>query len=416
MANYRNNGRKSSGNAVLGVVATILAVAFMFGAGVLGWFTHKWVKGEEAPVETPTQQGGMVTPGDDTENKKPEEDKKPDTGNTGTGSEQHDASESHGIKLMAAKLPIELYEEYGIAPASVESAYTITAKIEPENATVRDVDWTVYFKDGSSTWATGKTVTDYVTIKPGQEASCVVTCAQAFGEPIMVKVASHADSSIFATKQFDYVKRLPERIQLAFHTSDEPKSNIGKVYIGNDLSMNSSSKLDFMSDDIFKDQVGTVTGTATITSVYVKILMSPLVQKINEKMPTLTGKISDDIKVNQDDSYLLPNPTVSSFGCVPWIAFFKKDNEVLDFNKLKSLTEKEKSLLQSIVIDAANECNTSSAYNILTFSATVKNTYKEQLIEERTDNIFVTHQYVDYSPLAVNITDLQFEDSGNLVF
>ncbi len=413
MANYRNNGRKSGGNAVLGVVATILAVAFMFGAGVLGWFTHKWVKGEEAPVEPPTQQGGMVTPGDDNENKEPEEDKKPDTGNTGdqggtggtgntgTGSEQHDASESHGIKLMAAKLPIELYEEYGISPASVESAYTITAKIEPENATVRDVDWTVYFKDGSSTWATGKTVTDYVTIKPGQEASCVVTCAEAFGEPIMVKVASHADSSIFATKQFDYVKRISYNY---LSITDGENSNLMYGYV---FGENNKVKLGKFNEKNFG--TGTIQGNVTIsnatwtlkdTTFCTKLSESNVVEQVNELL-------GDDIVDYNTDNYVVSDPTKPGSMAIPWTAFFKTTNST----RIEEIGTKAINLLKSALSNVISTLNYwEFGFNI---HCTLTNTYNEQTIEQREGTITCGSKHDN---LNVGISDFQFEDSGNLVF
>ena len=91
-----------------------------------------------------------------------------------------------------------------------ENIRRITATILPENATNKNVDWSIEWVNPSSTWATGEVVTDYATITPISEGALVadLECLQAFGEQVKVSVTSRANSEKFATCTFDYAKRL----------------------------------------------------------------------------------------------------------------------------------------------------------------------------------------------------------------
>ena len=98
---------------------------------------------------------------------------------------------SHGIKLAAVKLASSEYEAYGVS-AQAETAYTLTATITPADAANKAVDWTIAFKNASSEWATGKTVTEYATVTPSADGAltAVVENVAAFGEQIVVKATS----------------------------------------------------------------------------------------------------------------------------------------------------------------------------------------------------------------------------------
>ena len=119
--------------------------------------------------------------------------------------------ESHGsgVSLMSTKIAPADYAEYGVSPLA-ETAYTLTATVEPDNATYKVVDWSVEFNDVSSAWATGKTVTDYVTVTPTSDGALTATveCLQAFGEQIYVVVASRDYADVTAKCTVDYKKRV----------------------------------------------------------------------------------------------------------------------------------------------------------------------------------------------------------------
>lgn len=120
-------------------------------------------------------------------------------------------SESHGMQLTATKLSLSEYAENGVS-ALAETAYTLTATITPSDATNKKVDWSIAFKNGSSTWASGKSVTDYVTITPSADGAltAVVECKQAFGEQIKVQVTSRDNTYAQAEVTVDYVKRITD--------------------------------------------------------------------------------------------------------------------------------------------------------------------------------------------------------------
>ena len=115
---------------------------------------------------------------------------------------------SAGAGLTVTKICAENYAAEGIAE-NVDSAYTLTATVN-ENAFNKRVKWSVAWKDAESEWATGKTVTDYVTITPSEEGSltATATCLKDFGEQIIITVASKVDESVNATCTVDYAQKV----------------------------------------------------------------------------------------------------------------------------------------------------------------------------------------------------------------
>ncbi len=101
---------------------------------------------------------------------------------------------SEHVKLLAVTL------------ADKKISRLLTATIMPENYNGnRALDWTIAFKDPSSAWASGKTVTDYVTVTPTEDGALTaeVSYVQAFGEQIIVTVSLRADSTKNATCTVD---------------------------------------------------------------------------------------------------------------------------------------------------------------------------------------------------------------------
>ena len=98
---------------------------------------------------------------------------------------------------------------------------TITATVEPDNeAENTGVDWTATWKNAESVWASGKSVSDYVTLTPGGEdyaASKSVTLEnlQPFAEQIVVKATARDDPGITATCTADYAQK-PVNFSLSF--------------------------------------------------------------------------------------------------------------------------------------------------------------------------------------------------------
>lgn len=120
-----------------------------------------------------------------------------------------ESSGANGISLLSEIIPLSEYEEHGISPLA-EKAFTLTAVILPEDAGNKLVDWTESFANASSSWASGKDVTDYVTVTPASDGALTasVECLQAFGEQIIITVTSRENSEVSACKPCDYVQTL----------------------------------------------------------------------------------------------------------------------------------------------------------------------------------------------------------------
>ena len=115
----------------------------------------------------------------------------------------------HGVSLMSAKIAPAAYAANGVS-ALADTAYTLTASVEPNYAGEKTFDWSIKFEDGSSSWANGKSVTDYVTVTPASDGAdtATVECRQAFGERILVTCTSRDYTGLSATCTVDYAQRI----------------------------------------------------------------------------------------------------------------------------------------------------------------------------------------------------------------
>ncbi len=87
---------------------------------------------------------------------------------------------------------------------------TLTVKVTPDNAADKRVDYTVAWKNASSTWARNKNATDYVTITPQSDGSTISTlkCLHEFGEQVIITAISRQNPQIKATCQVDFQRRI----------------------------------------------------------------------------------------------------------------------------------------------------------------------------------------------------------------
>ena len=136
-----------------------------------------------------------------------------------TGSEQGglvlSEQEEKGIALMSSVMPAAEYGKNGIAE-QVESVVTLTATVQPDNtAENTGVNWDIKWKNVSSSWVTGKSVTDYVTATPNGEGSAeskTVTLAnlQPFGEQIIVTATARDNPEVTASCTLDYAQKVTD--------------------------------------------------------------------------------------------------------------------------------------------------------------------------------------------------------------
>ncbi len=207
--------RKSTKNAIVAVIAIVLALAIVIACGVgSSWFTNSdiatwfnsWGKGEQieqsAEGKQPVDEGSMVI---------------------------GESQPGGAIALTSMNIPVEKYAEYGISPMA-ENAQVVTATVNPEEATIKDLVWSVswnetaenedgnpyyteeaWYNDGDGDYATselagiGVTEADFIQISPSSDTlSCTVSCSQAFGCPITLTVSSVNNPSITDTCRIDY--------------------------------------------------------------------------------------------------------------------------------------------------------------------------------------------------------------------
>lgn len=185
-----NNQQKYKKSKVLnGILGGILALVIAGGVAAVGVFSNGFKDWNKFKKDD-TKQEQLMPPSED------------------SGGSDITAEASNGIRLMSMKLAPMQYAAYGVA-ANAESAYTVTATVYPEDAANKLLDWTVSFKNASSTWASGKKVTDYVTVTPSSDGAltAVVQNIAAFGEQVVVKVTSRDNTSAYATLNVEYLQR-----------------------------------------------------------------------------------------------------------------------------------------------------------------------------------------------------------------
>lgn len=94
--------------------------------------------------------------------------------------------------------------------STASEGITLSATVSPETADNKSVDWSVAFVNPSSSWASGKTVTDYVTVTPTSDGALTanVSCLKSFGEQIKITVISRANPKAKAECTLDYARRI----------------------------------------------------------------------------------------------------------------------------------------------------------------------------------------------------------------
>ncbi len=144
----------------------------------------------------------------ETEGETPEGETTDDGGLSVTVDEEANAEvieSQQGIVLQTIRL-----QSSGVETVNSTYQKSVSATVYPTYTTDKSVDWSVEFVNPSSTWATGKTVTDYVTVSPVSDGSteAVITCHKSFGEQIKVIVTSRVNTSASASCFVDFEKKI----------------------------------------------------------------------------------------------------------------------------------------------------------------------------------------------------------------
>lgn len=117
------------------------------------------------------------------------------------------------------------------------------------------VTWEVEFVNADSTWASGKSVTDYVTVTPKSDFTRTVTITNKapFGEQIRLTATLDNDSSKTASCFIDYVKRFSGGLQRLYFASD----------FGDEENVSGITYMD--------EVIGTVTGELNAYGTYIEL-------------------------------------------------------------------------------------------------------------------------------------------------
>ena len=109
---------------------------------------------------------------------------------------------------QVASISLKNSPRYIVNDIQVENSYTIAATVYPETAEDKSLTWSVAFVDSNSSWAKGKTLSNYVTITPSADTSkCEVQCKQPFGESVKITATSKSNNDIKAECLCEYLQQ-----------------------------------------------------------------------------------------------------------------------------------------------------------------------------------------------------------------
>ena len=133
---------------------------------------------------------------------------------------------SEGVNVMPARMTFR--NARAITNASDYDSVTIQATIKPDNATNKSVSWSVAFVNPTSAWATGKNVTDYITVTPQSEGSNIATidCLRPFGEQVKITVVSESNRNAKAECVVDFAQRI-QKVSFEVQCPEEDYSLMG---------------------------------------------------------------------------------------------------------------------------------------------------------------------------------------------
>lgn len=215
---------------ILTFIAFIL-VGIMLTGIICGWFEKKEAKDEKKDDAVQTSQSMIV-------------------------------GESVGNNMSLASFRL------AIPAAQALESVTLTATVKPDNtAENTGVDWDIKWKNASSSWATGKSVTSYVTVTPGgdgyaESKTATLNNLQPFGEQIVVTATARDNPEVTASCNVDYAQKLTN---VALKFGDVSVNLGGRTGVTLELNQNGSPKGGKANLTQSKDSVYTIADSFTVT-------------------------------------------------------------------------------------------------------------------------------------------------------
>ena len=163
--------------------------------------------------------------------------------------------ESGKVYAMPANM---VFAATAAEPSDAKHGITLKATIDPDTAANQNVDWSVSFVNPSSSWASGKTITDYVTVTPTSDGALTATvqCLKAFGEQIKITVTSRANEYATAECTVDYARRITDFTFYSF-PDNQQAPGFGKDEILVDMVIPSADDL-FSSEEVVVTELKSV--------------------------------------------------------------------------------------------------------------------------------------------------------------
>ena len=163
--------------------------------------------------------------------------------------------ESGKVYAMPANM---VFAATAAEPSDAKDGITLKATIDPDTAANQNVDWSVSFVNPSSSWASGKTITDYVTVTPTSDGALTATvqCLKAFGEQIKITVTSRANEYATAECTVDYARRITAFTFYSF-PDNQQAPGFGKDEILVDMVIPSADDL-FSSEEVVVTELKSV--------------------------------------------------------------------------------------------------------------------------------------------------------------
>lgn len=163
--------------------------------------------------------------------------------------------ESGKVYAMPANM---VFAATAAEPSDAKDGITLKATIDPDTAANQNVDWSVSFVNPSSSWASGKTITDYVTVTPTSDGALTATvqCLKAFGEQIKITVTSRANEYATAECTVDYARRITDFTFYSF-PDNQQAPGFGKDEILVDMVIPSADDL-FSSEEVVVTELKSV--------------------------------------------------------------------------------------------------------------------------------------------------------------
>lgn len=183
---HTSTKNSDNGKIILVVLALLLAVAFVAisiwqGTANFARWNFSGTKQEQPGGELNNGDSGLLAP---------------------------DEHEANGISIKKMSIPVELYDDYGVS-AAAETALQLTVTPTPADADMTGGKFSIAFKNASSTWAKGKTLSQYVTLSQSDTTHATISCLKAFGEQIIVTyTVAGENGNVTATYPLDYAKRI----------------------------------------------------------------------------------------------------------------------------------------------------------------------------------------------------------------